>query len=99
MANRFRNEREGGVLRRACFSVKRPCFLLLVRPGAPSSFLLLLVRHLFLVARHLLLLAYCFYLLLVTSSKALVTRSDAPVPSSKHCFSVEKNVWDPNLPH
>ena len=31
--------------------------LLVVRPGAPSSFLLLLVRHLFLVAMHLFLVA------------------------------------------
>ena len=31
--------------------------LLVARPGAPSSFLLLLVRHLFLVAMHLLLVA------------------------------------------
>ena len=34
-------------------------FLLLVRPGAPSSFLLLLVRHLLLEAVHLFLVASC----------------------------------------
>ena len=43
-------------------------FLLLVRPGAPSSFLLLVVRHLFLIAsllllvRHLLLLVRHLFL-------------------------------------
>ena len=31
-----------------------------VRPGAPSSFLLLLVRHLLLEAMHLFLVAYCY---------------------------------------
>ena len=33
--------------------------LLVVRPGAPSSFLLLLVRHLLLEAMHLFLVASC----------------------------------------
>ena len=42
--------------------------LLLVRPGAPSSFLLLLVRHLLLVAWHLFLVA----------SLLLVERPGAP---------------------
>ena len=44
--------------------------LLLVRPGAPSSFLLLVVRHLFLIAN------------IVTTSKALLTRSVALVTRS-----------------
>ena len=35
---------------------KEQTLLLVVRPGAPSSFLLLLVRHLLLEAMHLLLL-------------------------------------------
>ena len=54
---------------------------LLVRPGAPSSFLLLVVRHLLLEAMHLFLVAYCFYLNMVsnsvpvTTSKALVSTS------------------------
>ena len=47
----------------------------------PSSFLLLLVRHLLLEAMHLFLVAN-----LVTTSKALVTRSDALVPSSEPCY-------------
>ena len=34
---------------------------LVATPGAPSSFLLLLVRHLFLVAWHLFLVASCYY--------------------------------------
>ena len=52
---------------------------LLVRPGAPSSFLLLVVGHLLLEAMHLFLVAFCFYSnlvsnsVLVTTSKALVS--------------------------
>ena len=37
----------------------RRVVLLVVRPGAPSSFMLLLVRHLLLEAMHLLLVASC----------------------------------------
>ena len=37
--------------------------LLVVRPGAPSSFLLLVVRHLLLVVRHLLLVAMQLFLI------------------------------------
>ena len=62
--------------------------LLVVWPGAPSSFLLLLVRHLLLEAMHLFLVASLLLVVwpgapssvLVTTSKALVTRSDALVP-------------------
>ena len=64
--------------------------LLVVRPGAPSSFLLLLVRHLLLEAMHLLLVASLFlvvrpgapssFLLLLVRHLLLV--SDALAPSS-----------------
>ena len=46
-------------------------------PFAPSSFLLLLVRHLLLVA-----MPFVLSSVLVTTSKAPVTSSDALVPSS-----------------
>ena len=55
---------------RALLLVKRP---LVVKPFAPSSFLLLLVRHLSLEAMHLFLVAS---LLLVKPF----------VPSSEHCY-------------
>ena len=56
-------------------------FLFLLRPGAPSSFLLLVVRHFLLEAMHLFLVVFCFFLnivsnsVLVTTSKALVSTS------------------------
>ena len=59
----------------------------LVRPGAPSSFLLLLVRHLLLLAWHLLLVAS---LLLVVrpgaTSSVLVPSSDAPLFLVASCY-------------
>ena len=56
-------------------------FLFLLRPGAPSSFLPLVVRHFLLEAMHLFLVVFCFFLnmvsnsVLVTTSKALVSTS------------------------
>ena len=61
-----------------CQGSSQESLLLAVRPGAPSSFLLLLVRHLLLLAMHLLLVAMPF----ATSINALVPRS---VLSAK-CF-------------
>ena len=51
------------------------CCMLLVRPGAPSSFLLLLVRHLLLLAWHLFLVAYMLHHYPIQESVAFILRS------------------------
>ena len=61
-------------------------FLLLVRPGAPSSFLLLLVRHLLLLAWHLFLVASCSWYgqepLVATLLLGRIRKSEAEVVKS-----------------
>ena len=58
-----------------CQGSSQESLLLAVRPGAPSSFLLLLVRHLLLLAMHLLLVAMPF---VTNSFLLLMVRPGAP---------------------
>ena len=88
-----------------CFLLLAASLFLVAMPGAPSSFLLLLVRHLLLVAMHLLLLAFghfvvCFRFEVLDNYRTLHGRGALePVCGLEHRRALESRASKFRTPH